>query len=176
MKARTLTLLLLAALAFGACHSSRRTAVAPLPDTTDATQPLPPHRTYTVVPFTAEVDGMAVSGQLRMAEDSVMWLSVNKFIEVARALATADSLFLHAPMLGYDGAMDYPTLQRHTGVKTSLREMQQMALAPDAEQRIAELAAKLGFNAKVQIGQRRQVQQLNFPYAKPQQPVKGTTR
>ena len=176
MKRSTLLLLAMATLSFGACHSSRHTARTPQPDDTVASRHETPKRVLSVIPFTAEVEGMAVSGQLRMAEDSVMWLTASKFIEVGRAMATADSVFLHAPLMGREEAMDYATLHRRTGVKTSLRDLQQMALAPDASQRIADLADKLGFSVTVHVGQRRQVDELSFPFVKASALKKGPQR
>lgn len=160
--------LLLALLAAG-CRSSRQT-VAPTPPAPEAppvaadTVPALPQRQYTVLQFTGVVEGMTVDGQLRIAEDSAMWLSVNKIIEVGRALATADSVFLRAPLLGRDEGMDYATLNRATGVKTSLAELQEIALDENASERINALARRLGFNATVRITARRRVDRLSFPF------------
>ena len=151
------------------CHSSRPTATAPDVPPAEAEGPAPvepPRRTYTVMNFSGEVEGVSVNGQLRLAEDSVMWLSVNKMIELGRALATPDSLFLRAPMMGRDEAIDYPALQRLTGRNITFDDLQQTVLADDASERIARLAASLGASAHLTISERRQVEHLSFPFPK----------
>ena len=168
MKTRIILTLALAILATG-CHTARKVAtepVVPEPEPPVVVQP----RTYTVLTFEGEVEGIPVNGQLRVAEDSVMWVSVTKVIEVGRAMCTPDSLWLRAPLLGHDDAMDYATLRRLTGVDITYEEMQQIALAPDAEERLARLAERLGFTASVRITRRRQAERLTFPYNKPLKP------
>lgn len=161
--------LLLAVLAAG-CHAGRKAAapkVPPADGTTDTAVAveLPP-RPYTVINFEATVQGLVVDGQLRLAEDSVLWLSATKVVEVGRALATPDSLWLRAPLLGRDEAMDYAALRRTTGVAITFDEMQQMLLADDAEERLNALARRLGLEATLRIKARRRVDRLTFPYPK----------
>lgn len=170
MKKRIYITMLVAAVLLAGCHGSRHTArnTEPQPQPpTDDVHVAPQKRTYTVMTFDGTVQGISVSGQLRMAEDSVMWVTVNKIIEVGRAMCTPDSLWLRAPLLGHDDAMDYTTLQRLTDKKITFKEIQQMATADDAEERIADLARQLGFDATVHITGRREVDNLSFPYTKP---------
>jgi hypothetical protein len=119
--------------------------------------------------FTGEVEGVSVNGQLRVAHDSVMWLSVNKVVELGRAMATVDSVWLRAPLMGRDDALDYADLQRLARTRITYDDLQSIALADDAEARIAALARQLGFSADIQIT-RRQVEHLTFPYPKPIRP------
>ena len=53
------------------------------------------------------------------------------------------------------------------GVHGVYDEMQQCVLAPDAEERVANLARRLGVAARIRITQRRQTDHLTFPYTKP---------
>lgn len=162
-------LLALLTLSLGACHTTKPSVRTQPPDADKPTEQPVPKREYTVVQFEAAVEGMLVNGQLRMAEDSVIWISVNKYIEVGRALATTDSLFLHAPLLNREEATDYESLQRRTGIKTTLADLQQMVVDPDAESRMADIARRLGSDAKIHIVSIRKVDQLTFPYTKPTQ-------
>lgn len=162
----TTCLMLLALLALASCHTTRRIVQPEKNVEPDPPTAITNTRAYTIVQFTAEVEGTSVSGQLRMAEDSVIWVSVNKFIEVGRALATTDSLFLNAPLLGSTQATTYADLQQRTQSKITFDQLQNILLDNDAEQRIAELAKRLGYNAKVHIVSRRKVQSLNFPYTR----------
>lgn len=165
---RYIALMLVGVMLMVGCRGTKKVAVEPRPEmpAEEIPAPVQPRRTYTVMAFTGEVEGIGVAGQLRIAEDSVMWLSVNKVIEVARALCTPDSLWLRAPLLGRDDALDYATLQRLTSKRVSFDELQQIATADDAEERIRSLAASLGFNAKVTITSRRKVERLTFPFNK----------
>lgn len=164
-------LLMLTLLATG-CHTAKKAARVPevVPPAEEEAVVEPVKRNYTVMSFEGTVEGISVSGQLRLAQDSVMWLSVNKIIEMGRAMCTPDSLWLRTPLFGHDDAMNYADLQRLTGVAVTFDEMQQTALAPDAEERIADLARQLGIAASVRITQRRQVEHLTFPYTKPLKP------
>ena len=151
------------------CHTARKVTTTPEPEAV-AAETEAPKRTYTVLTFEGEVEGIAVNGQLRVAEDSAMWVSLTKVIEVGRAMCTPDSLWLHAPLLGRDDAMDYATLRRLTGVDISYDELQQTVLAPDAETRVAHLARRLGVDASGRITRRRQAEHLSFPYNKTVKP------
>lgn len=166
---------IVAAVTLAGCRSGREVTSTPTPVTdttvTDTPRTTPqPTRTYTVMNFTAEVEGVSVSGQLRIAQDSAMWMSVQKFIEVGRGLATTDSLFLRSAFLGHDDAIDYPALRRRIGRKVTFADLQQAALADDAEERIARLANQLGINATIRITRRQQVSHLSMPYDKPSKP------
>ena len=164
-------MLLGAVLLLAGCHGTKRAARTIEPPAAPVEEPAAPQkRTYTVVTFDATVEGVTVNGQLRMAEDSAMWVSVSKIIEVGRAMCTPDSLWLRAPLLGRDDALDYAALRRLTGKDITFAEMQQIATADDAEERIAALARQLGFDATVRITARRRVERLSFPYTKPLKP------
>ena len=160
-------LVLLSLLAAG-CHTAKK--VPTVPEAPTVEEVAPAVRTYTVLTFEAEVEGIAVNGQLRVAEDSAMWVSVTKVIEMGRAMCTPDSLWLRAPLLGRDEAMDYAALRRQTGVDITFAELQQTVLAPDAEERLARMAQRLGVNAAVRITRRMHPEHLTFPYNKPVMP------
>ena len=163
--AKRLLLIALLALCLASCHNQRRVASTPTPDNSSVAPRRP--RTLTQMQFTAEVDGLAVSGQVRLAEDSLIWVSVTKLIEVGRALATTDSVFLHAPLLGREEATTYADLQRRLKQTITFADLQRIATADDAEQQASALASKLGFHATVHITSRRTVSSLSFPYPKP---------
>ena len=161
-------LLLLFSLLAAGCHTAKKVTTAPeaAPEVV-ATAPI---RAYTVLTFEAEVEGIAVNGQLRVAEDSAMWVSVTKVIEMGRAMCTPDSLWLRAPLMGRDEAMDYAGLRQQTGADITYAELQQTVLAPDADERLARLARRLGIKATVHIIRRWQPEHLSFPYNKPVKP------
>lgn len=120
-------------------------------------------RTLEAANFTAVVDGMNVSGQLRMAEDSVIWVAVYKIIELGRAKATVDSVWVNVPLMGRSFAGTYAEVSRMAKRQVSFESLQSIINAADAEQQIEALAATLGFDAKVSMGQRKKVERLSFP-------------
>ncbi len=167
---RTLAMVLLLT-TFAACRSARHmtTDQPPLPaDETASTvvthsdEP----RTLVVMNFNAVVEGTSVSGQLRLASDSLIWMSVTKIVELGRAMATPDSVWVNVPLAGKYFAGNYSDLERHTKRAVSFAALQQIATADDAEVQIEDLARQMGFDAKVRITRRQKVQRLTFPFSK----------
>lgn len=151
-----LALTLATVLATG-CRSCRESA-----GTAGGESPKP--REYTVMTFSGEVDGMSVEGQVRMAKDSVIWCSVSKFIEVGRAKATVDSVWVRVPLLGRNEKGDYRWLKRVTSVDTDFKKLQALLESSDAEAGIAKLARQTGHTATIRIKKRERVERLTFPY------------
>ena len=155
--------LLLALLAVG-CRSTRQAATTTAPATVAA--PAAPQRQLTVITFSAIVNGFSASGQMRVAEDSVLWVSVNKLVELGRAMATPDSVWVTTTFGDHNFAGSYDDLQRLTKRRITFDEMQAMAMADDAGEQISQLAASLGLNATVYVTGRRKVNKLAFPFKK----------
>ena len=156
-----LVIVAVALLAVG-CRSTRQAATAPV----EVAAPQTPQRQLSVITFTAIVEGISASGQMRVAEDSVLWISVNKLIELGRAMATPDSVWVTTTFGDHNFAGSYDDLQRLTKRRITFDEMQAMALADDAGEQISQLAASLGFNATVYVTGRRTVNRLSFPFKK----------
>lgn len=121
---------------------------------------------YTVMTFTGTVDGMSVSGQVRMDRDKVIWCSVSKFIEVGRAMATPDSVWVKAPLLGQDRKGNYNDLSRVAKAPLTFADLQGILESDDAERRIEELARRLDITMQVRITRREKVESLSFPFNK----------
>ena len=66
--------------------------------------------------FSCTVQGVTVNGQIRMAKDSIVWLSVNKIVELGRAKLTPERVQFSAKLLGkeYDG--NYEGLKSRWGI------------------------------------------------------------
>ncbi len=161
--------------ALAACHSLRNVATdqepAPAPTPTDehpaavVSTPEKP-RELTVLNFSAVVEGASVNGQLRMASDSLIWLSVTKILELGRAMATPDSVWVSVPLASKYFAGNYTDLQRYTKRPVSFDDLQRIAASDNAEAQIEQLARQMGFDAKVRITRRQKVQRLTFPFTK----------
>ena len=158
MKRKTIyPIILIGLLVTTGCRSSRET-------TRPQAAPERTARTYTVMTYTATVDGMSVNGQVRMAQDSIIWLNANKFIEVGRAMATPDSVWVNVPLMGQRLSGDYNDVSRKVRTKVSFNDLQEILESPDAGERIATLARRLGYEATIRITKREQVKSLTFPF------------
>ena len=131
---------------------------------TTATKPAT-HEYYTMN-FSGEADGIGFSGQLRMATDSVIWCNFSKIIELGRAMATPDSVWLRIPLLGRNESGDYAMVKRLTGVSTNFAELQAIVLSDKAEEEIRRLAKRMGHDVTVRIKKRERVASLTFPFNK----------
>ena len=158
-----LMVMLLALLAVG-CRSTRQAATTTAPATVAA--PAAPQRQLTVITFSAIVNGFSASGQMRVAEDSVLWVSVNKLVELGRAMATQDSVWVTVNFGDRHFAGTYDDLQRLTKRYITFDDLMAVAMADDAGEQISSLAASLGFDATVYITGRRKVNRLTFPFKK----------
>lgn len=167
---RKILYIALATLLLVGCRSTRKAATTPPPeaDATPETTIPTPQREYTVVTFDAVAEGVSATGQLRVAADSVMWVAVYKLVELGRALATPDSVWVNVPMTGQYFAGTYADLSRLAKRDLDYPTLQAIALSDDAGEQLARLAAEMGMSATVSIKQRRQVEHLSFPFRKKQ--------
>lgn len=168
---RNAVIVLTLALCLAGCRSAHKatatvTPVSPatpeptLPDPVPETQ----KRELYATNFTATVDGFSVSGQVRQAADSVIWVTVTKFFELGRAKATVDSVWVNVPLAGRSFAGTYAEASRLAKQEVSFNKLQNILNAPDAERQIEALAATLGFEAEVRLGQRQKADRLTFPF------------
>lgn len=164
------------ALLLGGCRSLRESSVGPEVATGSdtgtrpaAAAPTPvssPQREYTVMNFDAVAEGIRATGQLRVAKDSAMWVAVYKIVELGRAMATTDSVWLDVPFMGRYFAGTYAELSKAAKRTITYRQLQEAALADNAAELIAALAAEMGIAASVDITARRQVLWLSMPFRK----------
>lgn len=163
MKKRPYSLLLLAALLLVVgCRSPKPAADRPSPrDSIADDRPL-----YTVLSFSGTVEGIGVSGQIRIARDSVIWASATKVIEVGRAMATPDSVWVRSTLLGINEACTLDQARRRAGLDLTFADMQELLLSDDPAPRLEALAQRLGRKASLRITRRQQVKTLTFPFPK----------
>lgn len=123
-------------------------------------------REYYTMNFSGEVDGIAFSGQMRMATDSIIWCNFSKIIDLGRAMATRDSVWVSIPLINRHEAGDYAMVKRLTGVSVTYDELQSIVLSDNAEEKIRHLAQRMGHDVKVRIKRRERVASLTFPFNK----------
>lgn len=78
--------------------------------------------------FDCEVENINVSGLLRMQEDSIIWVCVNKFIELGRGTLTPDSVHVYAKILNRYFSGNYQNVEKKTGYKTDFKSLQDIFL------------------------------------------------
>ena len=161
-------------LATGCRSTEKVTTTAPPADTT-TTQPgevippapvVKPKPEFTTITFSGEADGISFNGQLRMAKDSVIWCSFSKIIELGRAMATRDSVWVRIPLIGRDDAGDYGMVKRLTGASLTYDQLQGILLSDNPEEEIRRLAKRLGYDVTVRIKRKERVNSLTFPFNK----------
>lgn len=159
MKRTAWIILLIASLTVTGCRSVKPAGPTPTPQEEET-------HDYTVMAFSGTVDGMSVSGQVRMDRDKVIWCSVSKIIELGRAMATPDSVWVRIPVAGRYQQGDYKDLGRLAGQKLSFADLQAILESDDPEERIRELAQRFDVSLTVKITRKEKVQKLTFPFNK----------
>lgn len=155
-----LTLALLALAATG-CRSTRTAAPTPAPVAVEEAKP-----DYTIITFTGVVEGIGVNGQVRMEKGKVIWGSVSKVVELGRAMATTDSIWVRMPLMGRNQEGDYRDLERLSGSRITFGDLEDILLSDNAEERIAALGKKMGLTVQVKITRREKAERLTFPFNK----------
>lgn len=138
------------------CRSTEKTA---------ATTPAATREFYTMN-FSGEAEGVSFNGQMRMAKDSIIWCNFSKIIDLGRAMATPDSVWVNIPLLGRNQAGDYAMVKRLTGASVTYDELQAILLSDKPEEGIRRLAKRMGLDVTVRIKKRERVDGLTFPFNK----------
>lgn len=148
----------MAAFLMAGCRSTQTVTPTPAPQEE--------RHDYTVMAFTGTANGINVSGQVRMDKDKVIWCSVNKFIELGRAMATPDSVWVRVPLANRYQKGDYNDLSRKVGRHMTFADLQAILESDDAERRIEELARSLNLAVTVKITRKTKAEKLSFPFDK----------
>lgn len=114
----TLVLLMVALLA--GCRSSRQLAGPPSQAESGEASP----RVCFAANFHCEMSNVQLSGMLRMQEDSVLWVSVSKVIELGRARFTPDSVLVYARATQQYLRGDYNDAYKVSGYRVDFEHLQ----------------------------------------------------
>ena len=74
--------------------------------------------------FSCTVQGVSVSGQIRMDRDSVVWVSVSKIIELGRAKATPTRVQAYAKLVGKSYDLGYGDIRQLWGIDIDFGTLQ----------------------------------------------------
>ena len=147
------------------CRSTKTAAPSSQPEAVAEGAP----RECMVMNFTAEAEGLSFNGQLRVAKDSLMWMNGSKILEIGRALASPDSVWVSVPLMQRYFKGTYAELRRATSVNVTFDELQRIAYSDEEEMsgKISRMARQLGQgDLKVKITSRARVDKLTFPFKK----------
>lgn len=117
--------------------------------------------------FTCAIQGMNVNGQLRVKEDSVIWASATKIVELGRARITQDSVVIYAKVVNRCFRGTYMDIYRRFHYRTTFDEVYKMLTAPDAETQIATLLKGFKVDAQIKLGPWKEAENLTFPFSVP---------
>lgn len=117
--------------------------------------------------FTCTTQGVTVNGQLRVKEDSVIWASATKIVELGRARLTQDSVVIYAKVVNRCFRGTYADIYRRFHYRTTFAEVYKMLTAPDAETQIVALLQGFKVDAKLKLGPWKEAEGLTFPFSVP---------
>ena len=140
MKNRTIHILLIAVAvlmtAMTACKSTKDVTQTP------ETPPPPPAVNHLTdvrnadfstlsMNFRTEIDGVGVSGQVRIQKDKVIWVSISKIIELARVKMTTDSVYASVKVKNQAFQGTYAQFQKEFGIAINYDIMQALLIGND---------------------------------------------
>lgn len=146
------------------CRSHREAASRPLPEGEGAARPAPVYRTAN---FSCTVAGATATGQLRMMQDSVLWGSVVKIVELGRLKATPDSVIVYAKVVGRCFRGTYDDLYHRFHYRTTFAEVQRLLTGADANAQLEAIARTFNTEAVFRIEPWKEVSSTTFPIAIP---------
>ena len=156
--------LAVALLAATGCRSLRQTAHSVDNKAVETTAPV-----YKKARFTYRLNDGEIVGQVRIQEDSVVWASAVKLIELGRARLTPDSVVVYVRMMGRYFRGSYEDVYRRTGVKTSFAEVHAAITSEHPSEGIGQLMERFKMPGTVTLTNWETVDSLAFPIAKPPQ-------
>lgn len=78
--------------------------------------------------FHCTVDGISVNGQLRMANDSIIWISVNKIVELGRARLTPSRAQAYTKVISKKYDLTYNDIRQRWGIDVDFATLQALLL------------------------------------------------
>lgn len=129
MKRHTiLCLLTCAALIWGGCRSHRELGRTTEPTDSIPSTPASGQRTCFAANFQCETDDWSCSGMMRVKEDSIIWVSLSKVVELGRMTLTPDSICIYVRFSQRYYRGDYATLNTYSGYHIDYASIQEILL------------------------------------------------
>lgn len=125
---------------------------------------------YMTATFTCEALGVKANGLLRMAADSIIWVSVSKVVDLGRAKFTPDSVWVYVPLRNMYYSCPYSYIKERFDVTVDFQMLQSMAVEKaEAGNKftIPVRTSILNEDVKFSIGKVGNPEQLSFPFSIP---------
>lgn len=78
--------------------------------------------------FRCTVDGISVNGQLRMSNDSIIWISASKIVELGRALLTPSRAQAYTKLISKKYDLTYNDIRQRWGIDVDFATLQALLL------------------------------------------------
>ena len=128
------------------CKSHRQATNTSPTDTTQPTSCVPLNYEFETITrnFTANIQsmGITVNGQLRIKNDSTIWITISKLMEIARIKLTNDSVFVHIKFQNryYQGT--YSEIAQKLGVQLNYDIAQSLLMGNTIEEHLSDISNK----------------------------------
>ena len=164
-----------AASSLTSCHKRQEIEQAdraPIQDVIDqTTKDTVPWFHYMSATFSCEVSGISASGLARVSQDSLIWLSVSKLVEVGRAILTPDSVLVYAKINNSYYRCDYAYIKSRFGIDIDYARAQRL-LVENASNTGSTVtvpihAAGINTEAKIRFTKVDYPTSLAFPFSIP---------
>lgn len=120
---------------FVGCRSSRE-LTQPAPPVADSTAAVTVEsKICFAANFHCDLRNVRLNGMMRMQEDSVLWVSVSKIVELGRAKLTPDSLTVYARATQQYFRGDYATAYAMSGYHVDFAQLQELFLTAFRERK-----------------------------------------
>ena len=133
MKHRLLIILTLVLLV--GCHS-HRDLTQPTPSDADSTAvATTDKKTCFAANFQCDLRNVRLSGMMRMQEDSILWVSVSKIVELGRAKLTPDSIIVYSRATQQFFRGTYADAQTLSGYTVDFAQLQELFMTAFRERK-----------------------------------------
>lgn len=162
MKTRTYILIILLALLTAGCHNRPIDITA-----TDSITHLTPDFKYLQSTFTCTIFNHNANGQIRMQSDSLIWVSLNKFIELGRLQLTTDTITLYTKFNNSYYKGTYPEVEQQFDFHTNYYSLQDLIItAVQSDSTTFTLPVRsnvINTDIRIQLNKIKYPEQLTFP-------------
>jgi hypothetical protein len=163
-----LPLILCLALVATGCRS-QRDAAGRTPGDNDAATGTTARPNYYTANFEVTARGLTANGQIRMMQDSIIWVSASKVIELGRAKFTPDTVTVYIMMMNRYFRGTYDDLYNKFHFRTDFKTLSETVMSENSEQLLAEMAKAFGIEATIKMEPWKKVEKLSFPLTIPSQ-------
>lgn len=94
---------------------------------------------YLTANFNLEAQGISANGVMRMKRDSIIWLTINKLVELGRVKLTPDSVYGYLKVGNKYVACTYTDLKNKMGVDIDFNTIQRILIGKGSNKKIVQV-------------------------------------